>query len=84
MEMYVRDAMTFGLPTDDLQVDLRGVDFTSFRVPPCRSCTAEELSRTGIIKPNVVFFASYLHLLLQRHARLIRYSGRDITTFRPR
>lgn len=44
----------------DGDVDLRGVDFTSFVVPPCRVCARQRPKSTGIVKPNVVFFGETL------------------------
>jgi hypothetical protein len=38
------------------------VDFTSFEVPPCRICAAENETKKGIVKPNVVFFVSFSQL----------------------
>ena len=43
----------------DGDVDLRGVDFTSFVVPPCQICASQH-SKKGIVKPNVVFFGETL------------------------
>ncbi|EIW66067.1 hypothetical protein TREMEDRAFT_70323 [Tremella mesenterica DSM 1558] len=43
----------------DGDVDLRGVDYTSFRVPGCRICR-ERGGKEGIVKPNVVFFGETL------------------------
>jgi hypothetical protein len=55
-------------------VELKGVDYSSFKVPPCRQCEEERREKLGIVKPNVVFFVSalapcipFLHLL--RHSR---------------
>lgn len=38
------------------QVELKGVDYSSFKVPPCRQCEEERREKLGIVKPNVVFF----------------------------
>ncbi|ORY31591.1 DHS-like NAD/FAD-binding domain-containing protein [Naematelia encephala] len=40
----------------DGDVDLQGVDFTSFVVPPCRICDPSGKDTTAFVKPNVVFF----------------------------
>jgi len=41
----------------DGDVELHGVDYTSFKVPQCRLCAAEERAKS-VVKPNVVFFVS--------------------------
>ena len=43
---------------DGGQVELNGVDYHSFQVPPCRMCEMEKQEKRGIVKPNVVFFVS--------------------------
>lgn len=63
----------------DTQVELKGVDYGSFQVPPCRVCEAEGKHPLGIVgaiamvkddvlilqvKPNVVFFVRLAHLRL--------------------
>jgi NAD-dependent SIR2 family protein deacetylase len=42
----------------DGDVELHGVDYTSFQVPTCKLCEDEKRSKAGIVKPNVVFFVS--------------------------
>jgi len=44
-------------------VELKGVDYSSFKVPPCRQCEEERREKLGIVKPNVVFFVSSSPLL---------------------
>ncbi|KAK1922308.1 DHS-like NAD/FAD-binding domain-containing protein [Papiliotrema laurentii] len=44
----------------DGDVELHGVDYKSFQVPPCRACVAEGREKKGIVKPNVVFFGETL------------------------
>ncbi|WWC64846.1 uncharacterized protein I303_107460 [Kwoniella dejecticola CBS 10117] len=39
----------------DGDVELHGVDYRSFSVPPCRICEREKL-KSSMVKPNVVFF----------------------------
>jgi hypothetical protein len=47
-----------GLAFADGQVELHGVDYHSFVVPPCKACVAEKEAKAGVVKPNVVFFVS--------------------------
>lgn len=47
------------------KVELKGVDYNSFQVPPCRQCEAERREKLGIVKPNVVFFVRPLASPLQ-------------------
>ncbi|OCF61533.1 hypothetical protein L486_01183 [Kwoniella mangroviensis CBS 10435] len=39
----------------DGDVELHGVDYRSFNVPPCRICEKEK-AKASMVKPNVVFF----------------------------
>lgn len=41
----------------DGDVELHGVDFSEYTVPPCKVCK-EEGGEGKVVKPNVVFFVS--------------------------
>jgi hypothetical protein len=56
------------------QVELHGVDFSKFTVPPCTVCASEGHEKQ-VVKPNVVFFVSLassrdIAYITQRQARL--------------
>ena len=79
MVMYVL-AFICGMSIKRLtkKVELKGVDYSSFKVPPCRQCEAERREKLGIVKPNVVFFVCLLscsarHDLYCLPPNLLRY-----------
>jgi NAD-dependent SIR2 family protein deacetylase len=60
MVMYVSCSLKCEVMELMRQVELKGVDYSSFKVPPCRQCEEERREKLGIVKPNVVFFVSHL------------------------
>ncbi|EJU03875.1 DHS-like NAD/FAD-binding domain-containing protein [Dacryopinax primogenitus] len=60
----------------DGDVEVEGMDFASFNIPPCERCAADGVNET-VIKPNVTFFGESIHEPLKDQSyRLVEEASR--------